>query len=88
MDFFDPLKTFISNLKLGEAQDEHLVQLERKFCVICILYRKYEKEFFNLFRTTDVLSGYQFSPFSRSSIFSILTIPLECQRVQSTNSFR
>lgn len=52
IDFFDPLRSFISNLKLGPKQEEHLLQLERKFCVICILYKKYEKEFFNLFHIT------------------------------------
>jgi hypothetical protein len=57
VDFFDPLKAFIANLKLGAAYEEQLLQLERKFCVICILYRKYEKEFFQVFRITDIQPG-------------------------------
>lgn len=58
VDFFEPLKAFIADLKLGQTQEDHLLQLERKFCVICILYKKYEKEFLNAFRTSDLQSGY------------------------------
>ena len=57
VDFFDPLKAFIANLKLAAAYEEQLLQLERKFCVICILYRKYEKEFLQVFRITDIQPG-------------------------------
>lgn len=63
VDFFDPLKAFIANLKLGAAYEEQLLQLERKFCVICILYRKYEKEFFQVFRITDIQPGSPDSPY-------------------------
>ncbi|KAL6072726.1 Retinoblastoma-like protein 1 [Balamuthia mandrillaris] len=49
VDFFGPLKSFIANLKLGTVYEQQLQTLERKFVIISMLYRKYEKEFEHLF---------------------------------------
>jgi hypothetical protein len=50
VDFFEPLKAFIANLQLGARYEEQLQNLEKKFCVVCFLFRKYEKEFSRLFK--------------------------------------
>ncbi len=51
------MKAFIANLQLGAVYEEQLQNLEKNFCVICILYKKYEKEFFNVFRPSGSIQG-------------------------------
>lgn len=43
VDFFEPLKTFLSLLQLGQEYEEHLKLLEKKFITITILFQKFEK---------------------------------------------
>ena len=51
IDFFEPLKSFISLLQLHDFEDQ-LKLLEKKFVVISILFQKYEKLFDQLFNYT------------------------------------
>jgi hypothetical protein len=50
VDFFNPLKSFISLLQLEPAYEDQLKQLEKKFVIITILFQKYEKVFGELLK--------------------------------------
>lgn len=55
VDFFEPLKSFIVFLRLGERYEEELKALEKQFVVVCILFQKYEKIFGELITCDESL---------------------------------
>ncbi len=49
VDFFQPLRLFVSLLALSPAYEQHAKLLERKYVIMSILYHKYSRMFQELF---------------------------------------